>query len=139
MRTDLHLDWCSYEAAKYAVDHWHYSRTMPISKLVKIGVWESEKFIGSIIYGAGASANIHKLFRCERTEVCELLRVALNKHRAPVTKMISISMRMLREFCPNLRAIVSFADPEHGHIGAIYQAGNWIYIGEASPGASMMS
>ena len=29
--------------------------------------------------------------------------------------------------------MVSFADPEQGHIGSIYQAGNWIYAGQSSP------
>jgi len=30
--------------------------------------------------------------------------------------------------------IVSFADPEQGHSGAIYQAGNWVYAGRSSSG-----
>ncbi len=47
MRNGLHLDFCSHEAAKYAVMRWHYSRRMPKSKLVRIGVWEDEKFVGS--------------------------------------------------------------------------------------------
>ena len=45
-KVDLRLDWCSYEAAKYAVEHWHYSKRMPKSKLAKIGVWEDGEFIG---------------------------------------------------------------------------------------------
>jgi hypothetical protein len=31
-----------------------------------------------------------------------------------------------------LRLIVSFADPDEGHIGAAYQAGNWIFTGSSS-------
>jgi hypothetical protein len=30
--------------------------------------------------------------------------------------------------------IVSFADPEQGHSGGIYQAGNWVYAGKSSSG-----
>jgi hypothetical protein len=37
---DLKVDFCSHEAAKYACEHWHYSRCVPASKLIKIGVWE---------------------------------------------------------------------------------------------------
>jgi hypothetical protein len=29
---------------------------------------------------------------------------------------------------------VSFADPQYGHHGGIYQAGNWIYVGDTSSG-----
>ena len=52
---NLHLDWCSYEAAKYAVEHWHYSHSLPIGKLVKIGVWEDDQFIGAVVFGYGAN------------------------------------------------------------------------------------
>ncbi len=38
MSVDLRVDWCSHKAAKYAVTHWHYSRTMPSGKLAKIGL-----------------------------------------------------------------------------------------------------
>ena len=31
-KADLKLDWCSYQAAKWAVEHWHYSKTMPVAK-----------------------------------------------------------------------------------------------------------
>ena len=45
-KVELKLDWCSYEAAKYACEHWHYSKCMPVGKTVKIGVWENKKYIG---------------------------------------------------------------------------------------------
>ena len=36
---------------------------------------------------------------------------------------------MLRKQSPKLRLIVSYSDLKQGHIGAIYQAGNWTYQG----------
>jgi hypothetical protein len=39
---------------------------------------------------------------------------------------------MLYKTYPGLRLIVSFADPEHGHVGGIYQGGNWIYAGRSA-------
>jgi hypothetical protein len=33
--------------------------------------------------------------------------------------------------CPGLRLVVSFADPEQGHVGGIYQGGGWIYTGRS--------
>ena len=62
MRDGLHLDFCSHEAAKYAVMRWHYSRRMPKSKLVRIGVWEDKKFSGAIIYGLGANRHLARPF-----------------------------------------------------------------------------
>ena len=31
------------------------------------------------------------------------------------------------------KAIISFADPEHGHSGVVYKASNWIYTGRQVP------
>ena len=44
-KPELKLDWCSYQAAKYAVEHWHYSRSMPAGKAVRMGVWEEDEYI----------------------------------------------------------------------------------------------
>lgn len=129
----LHLDWCSYEAAKYAVEHWHYSRCMPKSKLVKIGAWEDDRFIGTIIFGSGANSGLGNSYGLTQFETCELVRVALTNHKFAVSKIVSIAIMILRKEYPKLRLIVSFADPEHGHIGGIYQAMNWIYIGMTEP------
>lgn len=127
----LKLDWCSHEAAKYAVEHWHYSHCMPKSKLAKIGAWEDEKFIGAVIFGVGATADLVKMYGLESIQGCELVRVALTKHKTPVSKIVAIALKMLKREMPGLKLVVSFADPEHGHNGAIYQAMNWIYAGNS--------
>lgn len=129
MSSPLRLDWCSHAAAVYACEHWHYSRCIPKSKLVKIGVWEGGEFKGAVIFGVGANNALVRRFGLEPQEGCELVRVALRSHDAPVSRILAISLRMLRSFCPGLRLIVSFADPEQGHVGAIYQATGWIYSG----------
>jgi hypothetical protein len=128
----LHLDWCSHEAAKYAVEHWHYSRCMPAGKSVKIGVWENEKYIGCIIYslGAGNMTDGRKYGLKKSNDICELSRIALTNHVAPVSKMISISIKMLKQQSPLLRMIISFSDEMgQGHFGGVYQAANFIYTG----------
>lgn len=131
-KVDLRLDWCSHEAAKYAVEHWHYSKTMPKSKLAKIGVWEDGKFIGCVIFGAPANNNLGKPFNLQHTQVCELVRIALSSHATPVSKIGTIAIKILKVNQPGIRLIVSFADPEHGHHGGIYQAMNWIYAGSST-------
>jgi hypothetical protein len=69
-------------------------------------------------------------FGLNNTEAVELCRVALNKHKTPVSRLLSFSIKMLKKTNPGLRLIVSYADANQGHIGAIYQATNWIYVGE---------
>ena len=57
-KPELLVDWCSAEAARYAVEHWHYSRRMPRFKLSKLGVWENNAFVGVVIFGQGATPEI---------------------------------------------------------------------------------
>jgi hypothetical protein len=127
----LLLDWCSHEAAKYAVEKWHYSKTMPAGKMARVGVWEDEKYIGCVLFSRGANNNIGKPYRLDQTQVCELTRVALSQHYTPVSRIGAIGIKMLLKQSPGLRLIVSYADPSEGHHGGIYQAMGWTYAGLA--------
>lgn len=129
----LRLDWCSHQAAKYAVEHWHYSKSMPTPPLVKIGVWEHGQYIGCVLFSRGANNNLGKPYGLLTTEVCELTRVALTSHSTPVSRIVAIALRMLRRHADGLRLCISFADPNEGHTGGIYQAGGWIYVGQSPP------
>lgn len=127
---DLLMDFCSYDAALYAVEHWHYSNSLPPGKTFKVGVWENKKFIGAIVYAYGACCYVGHEFSLRQDQWVELTRVALNKHKTEVTKLVSISLKILKKECPGLRLVVSYADQNQDHLGVIYQAGNWIYVGE---------
>ena len=59
------LDFCDHRAAKHAVMRWHYSRKMPASKLVRIGVWEEGRFCGAVLYGVGANRHLARPFGLE--------------------------------------------------------------------------
>lgn len=130
--TKLKLDFCGAKACQYAVDHWHYSESLPPPPRVSFGVWEDSAFRGAVIFARGASTNLLKPYGLKTTEGAELVRVALQKHDAPVSRILSIAVRLLKKHCPGLRLLVSFADPAQGHVGGIYQASNWIYSGQSA-------
>ena len=133
-KPELRIDWATHEASKYAVENWHYSRTMPTNKLVKVGAWEGGKFIGVVIFGPGATPTLCMTYDLTQQQCCELVRVALRKdHVTPVSRIVAISIRFLKKSNPGLRLIVSFADMNRGHHGGIYQAGNWVYVGTGGP------
>ncbi len=130
---DLRLDFCSHEAAKHAVLRWHYSRAMPAAKLVRVGVWEGGQFVGAILYGSGANRHLARPFGLQPTEACELVRVALGPGRVhPTSRSLAISLRLLRRQSPGLQLVVSYADTKEGHLGIIYQATNWLFLGASS-------
>lgn len=126
----LRLDFCSRAAAEFAVRAFHYSHSLPAGRLVCVGAWEAGAFIGAVIFGRGASSEIHSPFGLAQSQVVELCRVALGPHRAPTSKVVALAVRLLRRQSPGLRLIVSYADPEQGHTGIVYQALGWRYIGQ---------
>lgn len=126
---DLKLDWCSHAAAKYAVEHWHYSKALPLPPLVKIGVWESEKFIGCVLFSHGANRHIGQKWGASQFQVSELTRIALTDHRTSVSRIGSIAVRLFKQQSPGVQLIVSYADRDEGHHGGVYQGMNWVYIG----------
>ena len=124
---------CDHDAAKFAVEHWHYSRVLPTGKLVKVGVWEDGRFIGAILFSRGASPYLGNAYDLDHVEVAELTRIAMRDHEQPVTQAVARALKLLRQIAPGVRLVVSFADPTQGHHGGIYQAGNWLYTGQSLP------
>lgn len=110
---------------------WHYSKRLPVFKSVRVGVWDDGKFAGVVMFGQGATPEFGKKYGLQRTQICELTRVALGKHSSPTSKIVAIAVKMVSKRCPKLRLIISFADSEQGHTGTIYQAGNWLYAGQS--------
>lgn len=99
-----------------------------------MGVWENNEFIGAIIFGlgGGAACNGRRYGLKRNFEIVELQRIALQQHRTSVSRIVAIALKMLKSLSPGLRLVVSYADTAQGHLGNIYQAGNWIYIGQTA-------
>ena len=131
----LRIDWATHEAAKDACLNWHYSKSLPVGKTVKVGAWENMRFIGVVIFAYGANNNIGKPYGLQQVECCELVRVALADHKTAVSKIVAIALKFLKKNSPGVRLVVSYADTAQGHYGGIYQAGNWVFSG-TSKGAT---
>ena len=129
MSLSLKVDWCSHAAASYATRCWHYSKSMPIGKTAKLGIWENGDFIGAIVFAYGANTNIGKPFNLRQTQIVELCRIAMARHKSPVSRNLSIALKMIAKRYPGLELIVSYADCDQSHLGIIYQASNWTYLG----------
>src|SRR5262245_1992904 len=113
---ELRVDWCSHAAARYACEKWHYSRRMPLGRLNMLGVWEGGTFIGAVVFAHGAAPKLGARYGLNQFQICELARVALHRHRWPVSRILAIAIRLLERHSPGLRLLISFADPAEGHI-----------------------
>lgn len=84
------------------------------------------------MFSIPANKNLATYLFAGRVEVRELARLwAPDGHRDNLlTEAVAASLRSLREVV-GCEAVVSFADPNHGHHGGIYQAASWIYTGQS--------
>ena len=96
---------------------------------------EDEKLIGVICYGdpigrhSGASISTE----IPRENVYELVRLFIYDGYGDNIEsyLIGQGFKWLKENAPEIKVLVSYSDPEQGHLGIIYQATNWIYQGNS--------
>ena len=74
-------------------------------------------------------AALKKSFGKNAGEVLELERVALNGKQEQTSKAIAMALKKLHKDDPICQIVVSFSDHRQKHLGTIYQATNWIYLG----------
>ena len=97
VKPELKIDWATFESAKHACTNWHYSKSLPVGKSVKVGAWENGRFVGVVLFGYGANSNISKPYGLKQTECVELTRIALRDHATPVSKIIARAIKMLKD------------------------------------------
>lgn len=117
------------KAVNYACKHFHYSKSVPAVQYGYNVYNANDEWCGVILYGGGANNNLAKSFDMNAGEVLELVRVALNGKQEQTSKAVALSLKMLHKENPLCKIVVSYSDHRQKHIGTIYQATNWIYLG----------
>jgi hypothetical protein len=92
---------------------------------------DNTKTIGAAFFGRLAMANQWKKFGEKAEDVIELRRLCCIDDTPKNTESYFIGS-MLRWLKQNThhKVVVSYADEEHGHIGTIYKASNFQYLGK---------
>lgn len=117
------------KAVNFACKHFHYSKSVPTVQYAYNVYNESGDWCGVIVFGGGANNNLPKSFGKNAGEVLELERVALNGKQEQTSKAVAMSLKQLHKDDPLCQIVVSFSDHRQKHLGTIYQATNWIYLG----------
>jgi hypothetical protein len=106
----------------------HYSHTWPVAVLC-LGFYIDDKLNGIIVYGSSATS--HMANSLPSPNYWELQRLYSFDWAGKNIEsfMIGKSIRYIKENHKEIDCLISFADPEQGHAGTIYQATNWIYCG----------
>ncbi len=126
----MRIEKASFPAIKYACLHFHYAKAVPQSRLGYSVFNDAGEWCGIILFSNGANQHIASNFNMVQGQVMELVRVALNGKQECTSQALAMSLKTLRCDAPLVKLIVSYADRNQGHIGVIYQATNWYYLGE---------
>ena len=122
--------------AKILLEHEHYLHSLPGGTLLAFGVLLGRRLMGVITIGVGPVLAYHLVEGAEPNNCAALTRLWLSDElpRNSESRVLGIVLRSLRRYT-NLKFVVTYADPEVGHIGTIYQATGWLYTGfsEAMP------
>ncbi len=105
----------------------HYAKRIPPISYA-FGLYDAGELYGVVTYGTPSSAPLRSGIAGEHNSnyVIELNRLVFKKPlKNGASKLIGESLRRL----PKPSIVVSYADTEHGHIGYVYQACNFLYTG----------
>lgn len=126
---NMRLEKASHKAIVYACMNFHYAKSVPVN-VTGFSVFNDEnEWCGVVLFGSGAANNLAMPFGLNQGEVIELVRMALNGKHLITSKVLSLSLKLIKKNLPLCKIIVSYADSEKNHYGTIYQAANFIYVG----------
>jgi hypothetical protein len=130
----MRLTRANRDAVNYSCLYYHYAKLAPSSYSYAYNIYnDNNEWCGCILFGLGANSNMSKFLNCITGTCLELQRVALNGkqgHNA-TSRAVSMAMREVKKDAVYLKCLFSYADTEQKHTGIIYQATNWIYIGNS--------
>ena len=135
MKDDFDIEPAKIEDVEVFIKR-HYLKTFPtgISKIYAVyqKQQEGKHMVGMIIFGnVFPTASKFLLPLVTPPEMQELKRLYLDdiNVRNLESFVIASALKLLQRDMPQVKAVVTFADSNQGHVGAIYQATNAKYIG----------
>ena len=135
----IYIKSISNEIAKGLIVKNHYTHKWTICELA-LGVFSKgieheflteDLLLGTVVFGPTAGVNVCKSISplLNHENVYELKRLWVDDclGKNVESRVISLSIDYIRHKHTDIKCLVSYADPDAGHRGIIYQATNWIY------------
>ncbi len=121
-------------AIKAMIQDEHYLHSMPGGVLRCFGVYLEGELVGAVVFTSGARQGHRLLDAARPRDVATLSRLYLKDDvpKNAESRVLGVVLKILRRETP-LRLVLSYADPAAGHVGTIYQASGWLYLGQTEP------
>jgi hypothetical protein len=106
----------------------HYLRSVPTRPVL---YFEHDGAV--VCFAVPANKNVSTWLLGKPNAVLELARLwAPDGHRPNLlTEALAAAISELRRQQPECEALISYADPNSGHIGGVYRAASWVALGQA--------
>ncbi len=135
---DMYVKEINSQIARPYIATFHYSKTLPDSSKYIYAGYLGDRICGIIVYGMGCGKNQYTsvIPTIKNGEYIELTRLwcANDMPKNTESKLIAKSLKMLPK---EIKLVISFSDESKSHVGIIYQATNWYYLGKNS-GSKML-
>ena len=123
-------------AKEYITNH-HYTHGCHNAPGPCYGLYEDDRLIGALLYANPCTDAVRKsVWGPEMKEsVIELHRLYIEDGTPRNTEswFIMQCQKRLHEDRPEIKGVLSFADSTEGHVGTIYKATNFHFVGKTSP------
>jgi len=121
---------CNNEIKEFVKKN-HYSHSViGVSSVYNFKLTYNNKIVGAMIYGYISAPNAYKKYVDKKEDMLELRRLCCIDDTPKNTESYFISKTLKWLILnTNVKKIISYADPEYGHNGLIYQASNFEHIG----------
>jgi DNA-binding CsgD family transcriptional regulator len=108
---------------------YHYLSTVPKNSRFAYGLFVNESLVGCCLFGSGANRFLSSGVGGPALELTRLCLVNwLPKNSASF--FLARAIKQLKKDASDIQFLVSFADPNIGHLGGVYKACNWEYTGQ---------
>lgn len=126
----------AHTAKEYIIEH-HYTHGCHNGPSPCYGLFEEGNLIGVLMFAQPNSENVRgSVWGMDRKDsVIELHRLHILDvtPRNTETWFMSKCFELLMKDRPEIKGVISFADATEGHVGTIYKAMNFYYVGKTAP------
>ena len=119
------------------IKYYHYSHRSFTKAVLNLGIFliSNNKLVGVSQWGWSAADNI-RLDRYVKNPITKESYYELNRFsmadsepKNSESQAISLSIKWIKKYNPEIKLLVSYAGRKEGNYGYIYQATNWEYLG----------
>jgi hypothetical protein len=112
----------------------HYLHSMPAAPRACFAVYLDAELVGAMVFTSGPRLGFRLVGGGYPQQAATLARLWLSDvlPANSESRVIGVVLRHLRRHTP-WKILLSYADPMAGHVGTIYQATGWLYLGQTAP------